>query len=104
MVTETSAPKFMPHLSFVKPLSTNHQPIPIRYVATLDPPMPVSDEISQKLMTMIGLVIDTPKNAVAEGKTKALNQTLSLEEMLVMGIEKDAFNDAHSWVSVSAES
>ncbi|KAI7893801.1 uncharacterized protein EV154DRAFT_416287 [Mucor mucedo] len=101
VVTETSAPKFMPHLSFVKPLSAEHQPIPIRYVATLDPPMPVSDEISQKLMTLTGLVVDAPKSAVADAKTKASNRTLSLEEMLVMDIEKDAFNDAHSWVSVS---
>ncbi|KAG2207159.1 hypothetical protein INT47_012212 [Mucor saturninus] len=101
VVTETSAPKFMPHLSFVKPLSAEHQPIPIRYVATLDPPMPVSDEISQKLMTLTGLVVDAPKSAVADTKTKASNRTLSLEEMLVMDIEKDAFNDAHSWVSSS---
>jgi hypothetical protein len=104
VVTETSAPKFMPHLSFVKPLSTNsdNQPIPIRYVATLDPPMPVSDEISQKLMTVAGLInMDGISLPVTDVKTKEFTQTQSLEDMLVMGIDENVFNSNNSWVSVS---
>lgn len=88
----------MPHLSFVQPLPTDNKPIPIRYVATLDPPMPVSDEISQKLMTVAGLLDGT---TITDGKTKESSQTHSLEEMLVMGIDKDALNDNNTWVSVS---
>lgn len=96
----------MPHLSFVKPLSSNPsiRPIPVRFVATLDPPMPVADEISQKLMTVTGLVnADNFSNSTVNNNntSKATIQTQSLEDMLVAGIDQDVFNQNNEWVSVS---
>ncbi|GAA5794946.1 hypothetical protein HPULCUR_000296 [Helicostylum pulchrum] len=109
VVTETSAPKFMPHLSFVKPLPSNPsiRPIPVRFVATLDPPMPVADEISQKLMTVTGLVnADNFSNSTANNNnnnntSKDTIQTQSLEDMLVAGIDQDVSSQNSEWVSTS---
>jgi hypothetical protein len=90
----------MPYLRFVKPLSTHPetQPVPIRFVMTLDPPVPASDEICQKLMNVTGLlnldiVSDVPYNP----------SSASLEDMLVMGIDEDqdVVLSKSNWVSVS---
>lgn len=97
VLIETAAPAFMPHLKFVKPLPTHpeSQSIPIRFVATLDPPVPVSDEVCQKLMNVTGLasldtVSDIPYNP----------STMSLEELLVMNVA-DPVSFSNNWVSVS---
>jgi hypothetical protein len=87
----------MPHLRFIKPLSTHPetQPVPIRFVVTLDPPVPVSDEICQKLMNVTGLlnldlVPDVPYNP----------SSASLEDMLVMDVEQAVLSKPN-WISVS---
>jgi hypothetical protein len=78
VVTETAAPAFM------------------RYVATLDPPVPVSDEVCQKLMNVTGrssldTVSQVPYNP----------STMSLEDMLVMHVA-DSVSLSNNWVSVSS--
>ncbi|CAO3631407.1 unnamed protein product [Mucor fragilis] len=95
VVTETAAPAFMPHVKFVKALPTHPEcrSIPIRYVATLDPPVPVSDEVCQKLMNVTGLssldtVSQVPYNP----------STMSLEDMLVMHVT-DSVSLSNNWVS-----
>lgn len=98
VVTETAAPAFMPHLKFIKALPTHPEcrSIPIRYVATLDPPVPVSDEVCQKLMNVTGLssldtVSQVPYNP----------SIMSLEDMLVMHVA-DSVSFSNNWVSVSS--
>lgn len=66
---------------------------------TLDPPMPVSDEVSQKLLTVTGLV-DTstlPIANTASTKNSNLTHTQSLEDMLVMSVKEDVLHSDHSW-------
>ncbi|CEP12406.1 hypothetical protein [Parasitella parasitica] len=95
VVTETAAPAFMPHFKFVKPLPTHpeSQPIPIRFVAILDPPMPVSDEVCQKLMNVTGLVsLDTVPEVPYN------SSTMSLEEQLVLDVA-DSVSFSGNWVS-----
>jgi hypothetical protein len=106
--TETFAPKFMPHMRFVKPLPSNPNtpPIPIRFVFTLDPPMPVSDEICQKLMNVTGLAnMDTILASAAIINTTIKSEddthTQSLEDMLVMEVGEHALKDNNEWVFVS---
>lgn len=105
VVAETSAPKFMPHAQFVKPLPTNPttQSIPIRFVLTLDPPMPVSDEVSQKLLNVIGLIDMTTLSTTTNTAIKINNpsRTQSLEDMLVTEIKEDALHESNLWISVS---
>jgi hypothetical protein len=107
VVTETVAPTFMPHMRFVKPLPSNPStpPIPIRFVATLDPPMPVSDEISQKLMNITGLTSPDTGSVPATTNILIKNQqtshTQSLESILVVEVGDNAFEGSNSWVSVS---
>ncbi|KAI9365745.1 hypothetical protein BD770DRAFT_312536 [Pilaira anomala] len=103
IVTETSAPKFMRHLSFVKPMPSNPyiQPIPVRFVATLDPPIPVADEICQKLMTITGTInVENISSSAIDNTTKETIQTQSLEDMLVAGVDQDTFNENNEWVVV----
>lgn len=98
VVTETAAPAFMPHVKFIKALPTHPecQPIPIRYVATLDPPVPVSDEVCQKLMNATGLSsLDTVSQVPYSPST------MSLEDMLVMNVA-DTVSFSNNWVSVSS--
>lgn len=108
VVTETLAPKFMPAMRFVKPLPSNQNTpaIPIRYVFTLDPPMPVSDEICQKLMTATGLInIDSIASTpvIVNGKDPA-NHTQALEDMLAMDVGDHVFkNSNNEWVSSSED-
>ncbi|KAI7899121.1 uncharacterized protein BX663DRAFT_488644 [Cokeromyces recurvatus] len=49
IVTETTAPIYMPQLHYLKPLPSHPEakPVPIRFVMILDPPLPVSDELCQ---------------------------------------------------------
>lgn len=102
VVVETSAPTFSTKTQFVKPLPTNPNTnsIPIRFVLTLDPPMAVADEVSQKLLNVTGLV-DTstlPTANAATTKSSNFTHTQSLEEMLVMSVKEDALHSDHSWV------
>lgn len=94
----------MPHLSFVKPIPSNPyiQPIPVRFVATLDPPIPVADEICQKLMTVTGIIdVENISSSAVDNTTKTTMQTQSLEDMLVAGVDQDTFNENNEWVVVS---
>lgn len=107
VVAETSAPTFSTKTQFVKPLPTNPNTnsIPIRFVLTLDPPMPVADEVSQKLLNVTGLV-DTstlPTANAATAKSSNFAHTQSLEDMLVMSVKEDALHSDHSWVYVCDE-
>ncbi|KAI8641571.1 mediator of RNA polymerase II transcription subunit 1-domain-containing protein, partial [Parasitella parasitica] len=95
VVTETAAPAFMPHFKFVRPLPTHPESlsIPIRFVALLDPPMPVSDKVCQKLMNVTGLVsldetTEVPCNS----------SSMSLEELLVINVAK-AVSCSDKWIS-----
>ncbi|GAN00585.1 hypothetical protein MAM1_0001c00007 [Mucor ambiguus] len=95
VVMETTAPTFMPHVKFIKALPTHPecQSIPIRYVATLDPPVPVSDEVCQKLMNITGLSsLDTMSQVPYNPSS------MSLEDMLVMDVA-DTVSFAQNWVS-----
>ncbi|KAI8377586.1 uncharacterized protein BYT42DRAFT_497464 [Radiomyces spectabilis] len=56
ILRETACPKFMQPMRFIKVLSTHPEAaaIPVRMVATLDPPLPASDTIIQSLMRITG--------------------------------------------------
>ncbi|KAI9477999.1 MAG: mediator of RNA polymerase II transcription subunit 1-domain-containing protein [Benjaminiella poitrasii] len=88
VVTEATAPAYMPHLHFVKPLPGHPEttPIPIRFVMTLDPPLPVSDEICQKLLSSTGLL---NVDAMSDIVHNHASTSLSLEEMLVTDINDE---------------
>jgi hypothetical protein len=65
--------------------------------------MPVSDEISQKLLNVTGLVDVTTLGTINNTTAKISNstRTQSLEDMLVTNIKENAFNESNSWISVS---
>ncbi|KAI9320735.1 mediator of RNA polymerase II transcription subunit 1-domain-containing protein [Dichotomocladium elegans] len=56
VVAEPSCPAFMQPMRFVKMLSSypNISPVPVRFVAKLDPPIPAADSIIRKLMVITG--------------------------------------------------
>ncbi|KAI8885357.1 hypothetical protein K501DRAFT_180104, partial [Backusella circina FSU 941] len=82
VVYESVYPKFGSPLRFIKllPDFPNVTSIPIRFTATLDPPVPVSDEICQLLMKSASL---TKSEATFTSTIKS--SSLSLEEILVKG-------------------
>ncbi|KAI8062836.1 uncharacterized protein B0P05DRAFT_574427 [Gilbertella persicaria] len=97
-VTETMTPSFMSPFRFIQPLSTHPevQAVPIRFVATLDSPLAVSDQVCQKLMTVAGL-----SNGELVSDVSLDTCTLSLEEMLLKdGHDKNKLTQ-NNWVTVS---
>lgn len=66
VISEPSWPKFMQPLRYVKVLSTfpDAQAVPVRYVAKLDPPLPASDAIIRKIMTITSLAGEGTVDAV----------------------------------------
>jgi hypothetical protein len=84
IVTETAAPTALDPLKFIKVLTSHPEahPVPIRFVVTLDPPVPVSDGICQKIMNVTGL---SNSDSVTDVSYHA--SSLSLEEMLIMDIQ-----------------
>lgn len=83
VVTETLAPSLLDPLDFIKILASHPEAysVPIRFVANLDPPVPVSDEICQKIMNIAGL-----SNSELVSDVTYHSSTLSLEEMLITDI------------------
>ncbi|KAI9492303.1 mediator of RNA polymerase II transcription subunit 1-domain-containing protein [Zychaea mexicana] len=61
IVKERTWPKFMQPMRFVKmkPTYPNVTPVPVRFVAKLDPPIPAADAIVRKLMIATDLVNDS---------------------------------------------
>ncbi|KAI8994632.1 mediator of RNA polymerase II transcription subunit 1-domain-containing protein [Pilobolus umbonatus] len=104
ITTETTYPKFMSPMRFIKVLPTHPdiQPIPIRFVATLDPPLPASDDVCQRLMNIVGL----SKQEYTTVTTST--ECLSLEELLVMDVhnhKNDIYNNDHiEWASTLPDS
>ncbi|CAO3608624.1 unnamed protein product [Cunninghamella echinulata] len=89
VIKETKWPKFMQPLRYVKTLSTclDASPIPVRFVAKLDTPLPTSDTIIQKLMEITGIISSSNTSA---SLTDRLNpSSFSLEELLVEDLSKD---------------
>ena len=60
IVKERTWPKFMQPMRFVKMLPSypNVTPVPVRFVANIDPPIPAADAIVRKLMIATELVND----------------------------------------------
>lgn len=60
VVLEPNWPAFMQPMRFVKMLSSypNVTPVPIRFVAKLDPPVPAANVIVRKLMVASGIADD----------------------------------------------
>ncbi|KAL0093672.1 hypothetical protein F4703DRAFT_1830656 [Phycomyces blakesleeanus] len=88
IVKETEFPKFIGAMRFVKPLPTlpGLHSIPVRFVAILDPPVPASDLIVQKLMKITGFSNEDSK--IQTTTTNPSSDALSLEELLVTDIKK----------------
>ena len=80
-------------LEFIKPLGSHPEvkDVPVRWVATLDPPLATSAHVCQQLMTVAGL-----SNQEFVDVQYSSSCDLSLEEMLV----KEDLRK-HQWVSVS---
>lgn len=60
VVLEPNWPAFMQPMRFVKMLPSypNVKPVPIRFVAKLDPPVPAANVIVRKLMVASGIADD----------------------------------------------
>ncbi|CEG66098.1 hypothetical protein RMATCC62417_02741 [Rhizopus microsporus] len=108
VVYENNYPKFMSPLRFVKPLSSTPS-VQIRFIATLDPPIPMSDGLCQKIMNLSGMI--NTDSAISDHvvasttSTSVTSETLSLEEMLVPDIvpTKQYIHDKqiYKWMSSS---
>ncbi|KAG1057383.1 hypothetical protein G6F43_000788 [Rhizopus delemar] len=85
VVYENSYPKFMSPMRYVKPLPTipDSVPVPVRFVATVEPPIAMADELCQTLMNVIGLL---NTEAMEQYAIKNTSQCPSLEEILVPNI------------------
>ncbi|KAI9279811.1 mediator of RNA polymerase II transcription subunit 1-domain-containing protein [Sporodiniella umbellata] len=85
VVCENSYPRFMSPTRYVKTLSTHPDsvPVPIRFVATVEPPIPMADQICQSLMNVAGL---TKMDTMGQSESKNASECLSLEETLVPNI------------------
>ncbi|KAI7885606.1 hypothetical protein K492DRAFT_141418 [Lichtheimia hyalospora FSU 10163] len=81
VVLESNWPAFMQPMRFVKMLSSypNVTPVPIRFVAKLDPPVPAANVIVRKLMVASGIADDASVHTSQDPSTI----TSSLENMLV---------------------
>ncbi|KAL4210481.1 mediator of RNA polymerase II transcription subunit 1-domain-containing protein [Rhizopus microsporus] len=108
VVYENNYPKFMSPLRFVKPLSSTPS-VQIRFIATLDPPIPVSDGLCQKIMNLSGMIntdsVISDHVVASTTSTSVTSETLSLEEILVPDIAptKQYIHDKqiYKWMSSS---
>ncbi|RCH88753.1 hypothetical protein CU097_004074, partial [Rhizopus azygosporus] len=108
VVYENNYPKFMSPLRFVKPLSSTPS-VQIRFIATLDPPIPMSDGLCQKIMNLSGMIntdsVISDHVVASTTSTSVTSETLSLEEMLVPDIvpTKQYIHDKqiYKWMSSS---
>ncbi|KAG1446336.1 hypothetical protein G6F56_009605 [Rhizopus delemar] len=107
VVSENNYPKFMSPTRYIKTLSTypDSVSVPIRFVATVEPPIPMADQLCQNLMNVIGLVNEETTD---QNESKNTSECLSLEEILVpnIGSTKQYTRDNHvyKWMKSSITS
>ncbi|CAO3668612.1 unnamed protein product [Rhizopus stolonifer] len=107
VVGENNYPKFMSPTRYIKTLSTHPDSVsvPIRFVATVEPPIPMADQLCQNLMNVVGLVNEETTD---QNESKNTSECLSLEEILVpnIGSTKQYTRDNHvyKWMKSSITS